>query len=283
MSNRSWQRTPRLTSLDCHALRLAMDAGAGGAIMLGARARQNRRRAKITLRGVPRSVHPHAGAVLTRSADSAPCTTVREKSIIGKRSYSSSSARVPSSSRRRRTRAVVMSSTTFGKRLRMSASRVVARAQNMKVFQTAPRAIRARDSVGRLLDKLRDIAGTVIDQLSGHDVTEFGINGVGLNADQGGALPTAADEPRSRTDGAREQGLVVYVVIGGEKHDACERIALEDVQQPQQHTIGGPTITRLDDHILRRKQPQIMPPMALVLPPDNRANAFSRHDALRSL
>src|ERR1039457_6301298 len=135
----------------------------------------------------------------------------------------------------------------------------------------------------RFLDKLRDTANIVIDWAAGDDVTEFGIDVVGPDADQREAVAIAGDECRSRTHGVSEQYLIVHVVIGGQKHDACEWIALEDTQQPEQHAIGGPAVARLDDHIPRRQRREHMLPVALVLPRDDRANPLTRHDTPRSL
>jgi hypothetical protein len=75
----------------------------------------------------------------------------------------------------------------------------------------------------------------------------------------------------------------MHIVIGRQKHDVRERIELENMKQSKQYTIGGPTIARLHDHVLRPEQSQSRPPMALVLPRDDCTNLLLWHDALRSL
>src|ERR1017187_4605662 len=141
----------------------------------------------------------------------------------------------------------------------------------------------ARARSRRFLDELRDAADTIFHRISGDDVTELDIDVIGFDADQREAVAIAGDECRSRTHGVSEQYLIVHVVIGGQKHDACEWIALEDTQQPEQYAIGGPAVARLDDHIPRRQRREHMLPVALVLPRDDRANPLTRRDAPRAL
>ena len=95
-----------------------------------------RRTVSATRRGVPRSVQPQAGAVMTRSLEGNCCTTEREKSTLGRRSYSSASA-AESASRTACASAVAISSTAVPSCSRSRASSAVPVAPKMKLFQSA--------------------------------------------------------------------------------------------------------------------------------------------------
>src|SRR6266699_833215 len=83
--------------------------------------------------------------------------------------------------------------------------------------------------------------------------------------------------------GPRQRALIVYKVIGRQKHDVSERIAVQDRKYAEQHAIGGTAVLRLNDYVSDGQGLQGLAPVTGMLLRDDGAHLLRRRDVAGAL
>jgi hypothetical protein len=69
-----------------------------------------------------------------------------------------------------------------------------------------------------------------------------------------------------------QRALIEYKVIGRQEHNSSKRIAFQDCEHAEQHSMGGTAVLRLNDHVSGGQGVQRLAPIAGMLLRDDGAH-----------